>query len=246
MSENIADAFSAGRLTERQEWASKTCEMLRQNRDLSADRDHWKRLAEAKLVECEDLNRQLYLSGAHGQIKDLRAQVESTKNRICIPHSDQQRTEANKYCPVCLVSQVEVLTGQLERSQKAVLEWEDREAKVCPENVSFESVIERLTKEMDQAQAACAVQYEALLFVDDWDDKPGEPMIGKVLEKVRACFVPNPGQPLLDRLHGLEQGVKVAVEVLEDSSDISGVEARSNIEKALGILTPLLTTPTKA
>ncbi len=48
-----------------------------------------------------------------------------------------------------LRTQVEVLTGQLERSQKAVLEWEDREAKVCPENVSFESVIERLTKERE-------------------------------------------------------------------------------------------------
>ncbi len=162
-----------------------------------------------------------------------------------------------------LRSQVEALTGQLERSQKAVLEWENREAKVCPENVSFESVIERLTKERDQAQAACAVQYEALLFVDDWDDKPGEPMIGKVLEKVRACFVPNPGQPLLGRLHALQAGAAEAVKALElianqncDLEHPSGCEcclSNSSVEgiaedalATLRALTPLLTTPTKA
>jgi len=46
--------------------------------------------------------------------------------------------------------------ARAERAEAAVVEWENREASVCPENVPFEHVIKALRTEKERAEAAVA------------------------------------------------------------------------------------------
>jgi hypothetical protein len=55
--------------------------------------------------------------------------------------------------------------ARAERAEAAVVEWENREASVCPENVPFEHVIKALRTEKERAEAAVAEMRKRLEYV---------------------------------------------------------------------------------
>ena len=55
-----------------------------------------------------------------------------------------------------LSAEVQSLRAERDRLNKALLAWEDREAAVCPEDVGFEEVIQRIGAERDTLREALA------------------------------------------------------------------------------------------
>ena len=53
-----------------------------------------------------------------------------------------------------VVAEVQSLRAERDRLNKALLAWEDREAAVCPEDVGFEEVIQRIRAERDTLREA--------------------------------------------------------------------------------------------
>lgn len=54
-------------------------------------------------------------------------------------------------------AKVKQLEAYLEAAQKEIIEWENREASCCPEDVPFEDVIKKLRADLEAAKAENAI-----------------------------------------------------------------------------------------
>jgi len=115
-----------------------------------------------------------------------RAEIENSELRRAIAHKDSYFTNAA----------LEVVTAneRADRLDKLVMEWENREANVCPEDVGFEEIIRILRAEIqrkDEALREVMRVVEKYGIFTNYRDTDGE--IGKAIDAGRAALAPISG-----------------------------------------------------
>jgi geranylgeranyl pyrophosphate synthase len=98
--------------------------------------------------------------------------------------------------------------------------------------------LDKLRADLAAANAACAEMRDALLVVNDWDDKPGKPSTADMLLAVFKALSTSAGRDYSQRMERLEQALREASVTYEAMEAHGTLDAHS--EHAYALVTAAL------